>query len=163
MPSPHLANFTTGSESVTSMALNSQQQYADEITTFPTLSQKEERRLGNLIADGRSAEIELSYMANEQRAEKYYALCQITKDGRTAQHALVQANLRLVIPVARDYEEQARKYGISMDELISDGNVGLMRAAIFYNGEEPFYIFADRYIRNSIFQSIRQHQKDAGR
>ena len=74
-----------------------------------------------------------------------------------ARDELVQANLRFVIDVARDY--QAR--GLSLSELISAGNMGLITAAERFDGERGFKFisYAVWWIKQSILQSIAENSR----
>ena len=56
---------------------------------------------------------------------------QIHKGDERALKKLVESNLRLVVATARPYQGK----GISIDDLISEGNIGLMKAAAKYNPE----------------------------
>ena len=56
---------------------------------------------------------------------------QIHKGDERALNKLVESNLRLVVATARPYQGK----GISIDDLISEGNIGLMKAAAKYNPE----------------------------
>ena len=71
--------------------------YLDEIGRETLLSEDEERQLSERIRRG---------------------------DGR-ALNKLVEANLRFVVAIARQYQGR----GLSMEDLVSEGNLGLMKAA----------------------------------
>lgn len=76
---------------------NSLRRYFNEIGSIPLLGAAEERRL-----------------------------CLLSKEGNMdAWQQLVQRNLKLVVPIAKDYEG----YGVSLEDLIAEGNAGLMEAA----------------------------------
>ena len=51
-----------------------------------------------------------------------------------SRQTIITANLRFVVSVARDYKD----YGMSLSELISEGNVGLLEATKRFDEEEPF-------------------------
>lgn len=57
--------------------------------------------------------------------EKRLARCWRENDDRSAADRLVTSHLRLVVKIANQY----RRYGLSLAEVISEGNIGLMRAA----------------------------------
>lgn len=83
------------------------------------------------------------------------ALAERIKAGDTeAVNQLVSANLRYVVSVAKGYAGQ----GLGMDDLVSEGNIGLMRAAAKYDGERKkrFVVFAAPYVRESIERAISE-------
>ena len=67
---------------------------------------------------------------------------------------LVSANLRYVVTVARQYERQ----GLGNADLISEGNLGMMKAAAKFNTacNKRFVVFAAPFIRQAIEQAIEQ-------
>lgn len=72
-----------------------------------------------------------------------------------ARDELVRGNLRFVIEVARSYQNR----GLSMSELISAGNLGLIIAAERFDGKRGFKFisYAVWWIRQSILQSIAEN------
>ena len=74
-----------------------------------------------------------------------------------ARDELVQANLRFVIDVAKNYQNR----GLSLTDLISSGNVGLMTAAERFDGTKgyKFISYAVWWIKQSILQSIADHAR----
>lgn len=67
---------------------------------------------------------------------------------------LVEANLRFVVKMATNY----RGRGVSMDDLISEGNLGLLTAAAKYDAQRGtrFVIFAAPYVRRQIERAINE-------
>ena len=72
-----------------------------------------------------------------------------------ARQALVEHNLRLVVYVAKRFENT----GVGIEELISIGTVGLMKAVSTYNSEKNIKIatYASRCIENEILMFIRKN------
>ncbi len=74
-----------------------------------------------------------------------------------ARDELVQANLRFVVGVAKNYQNR----GLSLSDLISAGNLGLLTAAERFDGTKgyKFISYAVWWIRQSILQTIGEHAR----
>jgi RNA polymerase primary sigma factor len=74
---------------------------------------------------------------------------------REALERLICANLRFVVSVAKKYQNQ----GVSLADLINEGNLGLVRAAEKYDGAKgvKFISYAVWWIRRAIFQALADH------
>ena len=81
----------------------------------------------------------------------------IKKGDMEARAKLVEANLRFVITVAREYQNQ----GVPLVDLISAGNIGLITAAERFDETKGFKFisYAVWWIRQSILQTIAEHAR----
>ena len=81
----------------------------------------------------------------------------IKKGDRQALERLTRANLRFVVSVAKQYQNQ----GLSLPDLINEGNVGLIKAAEKFDETRGFKFisYAVWWIRQSILQSIAEQSR----
>ena len=102
--------------------------YMGEIEGYPLISQEDEARLAGFIHD-----------SNSERKDKAY-------------ETLVVSNLRLVVKIAHDFKGM----GLNLPDLISEGNIGLMRAAEKFNPAKgaKFSSYAAWWIKQSILRAI---------
>ncbi len=82
---------------------------------------------------------------------------QIRNNNPQALERLVKANLRFVVSVAKQYQNQ----GLSLPDLINEGNVGLIKAAHRFDETKGFKFisYAVWWIRQAILQSLAEHAR----
>ncbi|MEX2654895.1 MAG: sigma-70 family RNA polymerase sigma factor, partial [Acidimicrobiia bacterium] len=125
------------------------QQYLDGIGKFVLLTAEDEVALAKSIEKGRKAEIELE--AEPEHPDKVKLDAEI-RQGLAARRHFIQANLRLVVSIAKRYQRS----GLPFLDLIQEGNLGLIRAVekFEYCKGFKFSTYATWWIRQSISRSI---------
>jgi RNA polymerase primary sigma factor len=130
--------------------------YLEEIGRHPLLTPAGEQVLARSIAEGRAARDELERLDADPDASVGPAqrrrLNAAVRDGREASELFVNANLRLVVSVAKRYQGT----GVPLLDLIQEGNLGLMRAVEKFDAEKGFRFstYAIWWIRQSISRGI---------
>jgi len=124
--------------------------YLYEIGQVPLLTPEEEIELGKRIQRAKQAKAELEAGVDdpERRAE----LERIIQEGEEAKRQLAQANLRLVVSVAKRYVGR----GMALLDLIQEGNLGLLRAVEKFDPSlgYKFSTYATWWIRQAISRAI---------
>lgn len=93
-------------------------------------------------------------------AQKFHTLLLRAAEGdEEAQLELVNANLRLVVNIARNYTG----YGVAFCDLIQEGNLGLMKAARKFatKGPATFIEYAEECIEEAIVRGLREMEQTA--
>ena len=82
------------------------------------------------------------------------------KDNLLVRQTLVERNLRLVVYIAKKFENT----GIGIEDLISIGTIGLMKAVNTFNSEKKIKLatYASRCIENEILMYLRRNNKIKG-
>jgi len=126
--------------------------YLVDVGRHGLLTKSEVDQLGVLIADGRRASDELNSAGAGLPAGRRRKLEVAKLDGRRATEQLVKGNLRLVLVIARRYQHR----GLSLLDLVQEGNIGLMRAAERFEQSRGFRFstYATWWIRQAMARGI---------
>ena len=89
--------------------------------------------------------------------EENYLLEKLRTGDRTVRGMLIERNLRLVVYIARKFENT----GIGIEDLISIGTIGLIKAVNTFNPEKRIKLatYASRCIENEILMYLRRNNK----
>ena len=141
---------------VTERGSDAMRLYLNEIGQHTLLTSDDERRLGKLIKDGLVAVERLTGEEPIDPGEKR-TLRRAAQEGQAAKTQMVQANLRLVVSIARRYDGK----DLQLADLVQEGNIGLMRAVDKYDYEKGFKFstYATWWIR----QAMTRAMADQGR
>ncbi|GGL01558.1 hypothetical protein Sme01_46150 [Sphaerisporangium melleum] len=120
--------------------------YLKSIGRRTLLTAAEEVELAKRIEAGLYAEykLEAETLTDEQRAD----LTWVAEDGRRAKDHMLEANLRLVVSVAKKYTDR----GMALLDVVQEGNLGLIRAVekFDYSKGYKFSTYAMWWIRQAI-------------
>ena len=130
------SNITTNEPKTFSSVVNNDdilQMYLKEIGREKILTKKEEMELGQLIKEGSK------------------------KEKEKAKEKLIQANLRLVVSIAKKYIGQ----GVLFMDLVQEGSLGLIKAAEKYDYKKNFKFstYATWWIKQTIIRAISNHSR----
>ena len=125
--------------------------YLKQIGKVPLLNAEQEVELAKRIEAGLFAEeklAEIQGMTPDQRIDLEW----IAEDGRRAKNHLLEANLRLVVSLAKRYTGR----GMLFLDLIQEGNLGLIRAVekFDYTKGYKFSTYATWWIRQAITRAM---------
>ena len=132
-------------------------QYLHEIGRVPLLTLTEEIELARRMEAGQEARTELENNLDlDERARR--RLQRTGEDGDLAKQQLIEANLRLVVSIAKKYANR----GMGILDLIQEGNQGLIRGAekFEYRRGFKFSTYATWWIRQAINRSIADQSRN---
>src|SRR5215469_4576795 len=126
--------------------------YLKQIGKVPLLNAGQEVELAKRIEAGLFAEEKLAEASQNLSADARIDLEQVAEDGRRAKNHLLEANLRLVVSLARRYTGR----GMLFLDLIQEGNLGLIRGVekFDYTKGYKFSTYATWWIRQAITRAV---------
>jgi RNA polymerase primary sigma factor len=126
--------------------------YLKQIGKVPLLNAEQEVELAKRIEAGLFAEEKLADSRDALRPDTRIDLEWIAEDGRRAKNHLLEANLRLVVSLAKRYTGR----GMLFLDLIQEGNLGLIRAVekFDYTKGYKFSTYATWWIRQAITRAM---------
>ena len=130
--------------------------YLKQIGKVPLLNAEQEVELAKRIEAGLYAAERLRAAEEARRADGHAAmrrdLMWISRDGERAKNHLLEANLRLVVSLAKRYTGR----GMAFLDLIQEGNLGLIRAVekFDYTKGYKFSTYATWWIRQAITRAM---------
>ncbi|MBR3704565.1 MAG: RNA polymerase sigma factor RpoD [Oscillospiraceae bacterium] len=127
--------------------------YLKEIGKVPLLNPDEETELAQVMSAGMLAAEQLENADKDSiPAEELQAMNKLIKQGERAKQKLAEANLRLVVSIAKRYVGR----GMLFLDLIQEGNLGLIKAVekFDYTKGYKFSTYATWWIRQAITRAI---------
>jgi len=126
--------------------------YLKEIGKVDLLTGEEEVELAQVMGAGDAAQMQLDEMGDELDEETRAELKKLIKQGEGAKQRLAEANLRLVVSIAKRYVGR----GMLFLDLIQEGNLGLIKAVekFDYTKGYKFSTYATWWIRQAITRAI---------
>jgi len=136
----NLAESGEGNELASALSL-----YLHEMTCVPLLTPNEEMRLALLVQQGKLEQqhaIEHDTLPNEK----------VMQQAKEAQRRLIEANLRLVVSIAKKYQNS----GLALLDLIQEGNQGLMTAVEKFDPTKGYKLstYATWWIRQFVSRAV---------
>jgi RNA polymerase primary sigma factor len=132
------------------------QLYLHEIGQVPLLKAHEEVELAQQIERGKEARTRIDNKDYETPADRLALMRDVTA-ADDARRQLIQANLRLVVSVAKKYIGSS----MSFMDLVQEGNIGLMRAVekFDYKRGNRFSTYATWWIRQAVTRAIAEQSR----
>ena len=147
---PPLAKKVTGPVRVERPLSDATESYLREIGRVPLLTADEEKELATELHLGLEAQkiLELGELDPAEESSNRMAV----RRGNRARARLIEANLRLVVSIAKRY----RRSGLPLLDLIQEGNIGLMKAVEKFDPTRGFRFstYASFWIRQSLSRAI---------
>ncbi len=136
-------------------------QYLREIGRFPLLTKEDEQRLAAAIAKGRDAQARLDSPPDDYTDQQRVADMRLVRLGAKAKTDFINANLRLVVSIAKRYRT-AVKGKMEFLDLIQEGNIGLEHGVDKFDAEKGFKFstYGTWWIRQAITRAIANQRSE---
>ncbi len=124
--------------------------YLDGVGRYPLLTKADEVRLAQVIEDGKAASVSLA--GEECTAAQKRAYRRRQRAGEDAVEVFINANLRLVVSIAKKYQST----DMPLLDLVQEGNLGLIHAVDKFDWRKGFKFstYATWWIRQAIGRGI---------
>jgi RNA polymerase primary sigma factor len=128
------------------------QTYLREIAHYPLLTPERERELAAQVRLGAETEEKLARSSLTPAAEA--SLRATAQLGRLARREMIECNLRLVVKIATHYQGR----GLSLEDLIAEGNCGLIRAVEKFDDRKGFRFssYASWWIMQAVGRAVAE-------
>ena len=126
--------------------------YLKQISRYPLLTPFEERSLGERIRNMREHIESLQSSSRKTGKKVRFEIAKTQKELARLKNALIRANLRLVVAIAKKYQYR----GMSLLDLIDEGNIGLIEAVDRFDHSRGcrFSTYGTWWIRQAIIKSL---------
>ncbi len=150
-----MENLDDSDDSADSFLDDHVQLYLRDIGRVPLLTAEQELRLAQIIDQGREAEHMLASLPPDNPAVMNLRILKERKD--EAQQQMAEANLRLVVSIAKQY----RNRGLPLLDMIQEGNLGLLRAIERFDPSKGyrFSTYATSWIKQSILRALTNQSR----
>jgi RNA polymerase primary sigma factor len=130
------------------------QLYLHEISHYPLLTPERERELARQVRLGGEA---AERLAGPCPPAEEADLQPVVAAGRLARGQMIEANLRLVVKIATHFQGR----GLSLDDLIAEGNCGLIRAVEKFDDRKGFRFssYASWWIMQAVGRAVAEHSQ----
>ena len=127
--------------------------YLQDIGRRKLLTPQQETEFGMLMDEGRRASGRLAGAEN-MPAEEQQELLEAIQKGEGARKSMTEANLRLVVSIAKRYQGR----GLPLFDLIQEGNIGLLKAVDRFDHRRGFRFstYATWWIRQAIARGVSE-------
>ena len=136
------------------------QSYLHDISRYPLLTPERERELAEQVRLGADAQRVLQQLEpspSRKRDAERVELEQAARRGLLARRQMIEANLRLVVRIASHFQGR----GLSFDDLIAEGNCGLIRAVEKFDDRKGFRFssYASWWIMQAVGRAVAEHSQ----